>query len=58
MNHYYLTNDVLLGKQNWEGKEDAFADRIVEQMDSKVLSNLPTLFEMYMAQTQPFVWLW
>jgi hypothetical protein len=22
MNHYHLTNDVLLGKQKWEGKED------------------------------------
>jgi hypothetical protein len=22
MNHYHLTNDVLLGNQKWEGKED------------------------------------
>jgi hypothetical protein len=35
-------------------KEDAFADRIVEQVERKVLSNLPTLFGMYMAQIQPF----
>jgi uncharacterized protein with ATP-grasp and redox domains len=33
-------------------KEDTFADRIVEQVERKVLSNLPTLFGMYMAQTQ------
>ena len=35
-------------------KEDAFADRIVEMVEKKVMSNLPALFGMYMAQVQPF----
>lgn len=35
-------------------KEDAFAERIVEAVEKKVLSNLPALFGMYMAQMQPF----
>lgn len=33
-------------------KEDAFADRIVGQVESKVLSNLPALIGMYIAQMQ------
>jgi adenylosuccinate synthase len=33
-------------------KEDAFADRIAEQLERKVLSNLPALAGMYMAQMQ------
>jgi hypothetical protein len=35
-------------------KEDAFADRIVEQVERKVLSNLPGLLGMFMAQIQSF----
>ena len=35
-------------------KEDAFAERIVEAVEKKVLSNLPVLFGMYMAQMQAF----
>ena len=35
-------------------KEDAFAERIVEAVEKKVMSNLPALFGMYMAQMQAF----
>lgn len=35
-------------------KEDAFAERIVEAVEKKVISNLPVLFGMYMAQMQSF----
>ena len=35
-------------------KEDAFAERIVEAVEKKVISNLPALFGMYMAQMQFF----
>ena len=35
-------------------KEDAFAERIVEAVEKKVISNLPALFGMYMAQMQTF----
>ena len=35
-------------------KEDAFAERIVETVEKKVMSNLPALFGMYMAQMQFF----
>ena len=35
-------------------KEGAFAEHIVEAVEKKVMSNLPTLFGMYMAQIQPF----
>ena len=35
-------------------KEDAFAERIVEAVERKVISNLPALFGMYMAQMQAF----
>ena len=35
-------------------KEDAFAEHIVEAVEKKVMSNLPALFGMYMAQMQPF----
>ena len=35
-------------------KEDAFAERIVETVEKKVMSNLPALFGMYMAQMQVF----
>ena len=35
-------------------KEDAFAERIVEMVEKKVMSNLPALFGMYMAQMQFF----
>ena len=33
-------------------KEDAFAERIVEAVEKKVMSNLPALLGMYMAQMQ------
>ena len=35
-------------------KEDAFAERIVEVVERKVMSNLPVLLGMYMAQMQFF----
>ena len=35
-------------------KEDAFAERIVEVVEKKVMSNLPALFGMYIAQMQAF----
>ena len=35
-------------------KEVAFAERIVEAVEKKVMSNLPALFGMYMAQMQLF----
>ena len=35
-------------------KEDAFAERIVEAVEKKVMSNLSALFGMYMAQMQVF----
>lgn len=35
-------------------KEDAFAERIVKTVEKKVMSNLPALFGMYMAQMQLF----
>ena len=35
-------------------KEDAFAERIVEAVERKVISNLPALFGMYMAKMQAF----
>ena len=35
-------------------KEDAFAERILEAVEKKVMSNLPALFGMYMAQMQAF----
>ena len=35
-------------------KEDAFAERIVETVEKKVMSNLPALFGMYMAEMQAF----
>ncbi len=35
-------------------KEDAFAERIVEAVEKKVMSNLPALFGMYLAQIQAF----
>ena len=35
-------------------KEDAFAERIVEVVERKVMSNLPALLGMYMAQMQFF----
>lgn len=33
-------------------KEDAFVERIVSQVTEKILTNLPTLAEMYMMQQQ------
>ena len=35
-------------------KEDAFAERIVEAVEKKVMSNVPALFGTYMAQMQFF----
>ena len=56
VNDYYdrcvaIGNDPYLETRE---KEDAFAERIVEAVEKKVLSNLPVLFEMYMAQMQLF----
>ena len=56
VNDYYdrcvaMKNDPYLETRE---KEDAFAERIVEAVEKKVMSNLPALFGMYMAQMQPF----
>ena len=55
-NDYYdrcvaIGNDPYLETRE---KEDAFAERIVEAVEKKVMSNLPALFGMYMAQMQAF----
>ena len=56
VNDYYdrcveMRNDPYLETRE---KEDAFAERIVEAVEKKVMSNLPALFGMYMVQMQPF----
>lgn len=56
VNDYYnrcvaMRNDPYLETRE---KEDAFAERIVEAVEKKVMSNLPALFGMYMAQMQAF----
>lgn len=56
VNDYYdrcvaIGNDPYLETRE---KEDAFAERIVETVEKKVMSNLPALFGMYMAQMQFF----
>ena len=56
VNDYYdrcveMKNDPYLETRE---KEDAFAERIVEVVEKKVMSNLPALFGMYMAQMQVF----
>ena len=56
VNDYYdrrmaMRNDPYLETRE---KEDAFAERIVEAVEKQVLSNLPVLFGMYMAQMQAF----
>ena len=56
VNAYYdrcvaIGNDPYLETRE---KEDAFTERIVEAVEKKVMSNLPALFGMYMAQMQAF----
>ncbi len=56
VNDYYdrcvaIGNDPYLETRE---KEDAFAGRIVEAVEKKVMSNLSALFGMYMAQMQFF----
>lgn len=56
VNDYYdrcvaMRNDPYLETRE---KEDAFAERIVEAVEKKVISNLPALSGMYMAQMQFF----
>ena len=56
VNDYYdrciaVKNDPYMETRE---KEDAFAERIVKAVEKKVLSNLPVLFGMYMAQMQAF----
>ncbi len=56
VNDYYdrcvaMKNDPYLETSE---KEDAFAGRIVEAVERKVMSNLPALFGMYMSQMQVF----
>ena len=56
VNDYYdrcvaIGNDSYLETRE---KEDAFAERIMETVEKKVMSNLPALFGMYMAQMQAF----
>ena len=56
INDYYDRNLLKLDDPYLETreKEDAFADRIVGQVERKVLSNLPALIGMYIAQMQSF----
>lgn len=54
VNDYYdrcvaVRNDPYLETRE---KEDAFAERIVDVVEKKVMSNLPALFGMYMTQMQ------
>ena len=56
VNDYYdrcvaIGNDPYLETRE---KEDAFTERIVEAVEKKVISNIPALFGMYMAQMQTF----
>ncbi len=56
VNDYYdrcvaVENDPYMETRE---KEDAFAERIVEAVEKKVMSNLPALFGMYMAQMRAF----
>jgi len=56
VNDYYdrcvaIGNDPYLETRE---KENAFAERIVETVEKKVMSNIPALFGMYMAQMQAF----
>ena len=56
VNDYYdrcvaIKNDPYLETRE---KEDAFAERIVEAVEKKMMFNLPALFGMYMAQMQAF----
>ena len=56
VNDYYgrciaVGNDPYLETRE---KEDAFTERIVNAVEKKVMSNLPALFGMYMAQMQLF----
>ena len=58
VNDYYdrcvaIKNDPYLETRE---KEDAFAERIVEAVEKKMMSNLPALFGMYMAQMQAFLY--
>ena len=46
-----MKNDSYLETRE---KEDAFAERIVEAVEKKVMSNLLAYFGMYMEQMQPF----
>lgn len=56
VNDYYdrcvaIGNDPYMETRE---KEDAFAERIVEAVEKKVISNIPALLGMYMAQMQAF----
>ncbi len=60
VNDYYdrcvaMKNDPYMETRE---KEDAFADRIVEAVEKKVVSNLSALFGMYMAQFSHYLFLW
>ena len=57
INYYYdrciaINNDPYLETRE---KEDAFADRIADMVDQKVLCNIPALAGMYLMQQQAFV---
>lgn len=49
--HLAKKNDPYLESQE---KEDAFADRLVQTVEQKLLSNLPALAAMYQMQQQAF----
>ena len=56
VNDYYdrciaVKNDPYMETRE---KEDAFTERIVKAVEKNVMSNLPALFGMYMAQMQAF----
>jgi len=49
--HLAKKNDPYLESRE---KEDAFADRLVQTVEQKLLSNLPALAAMYQTQQQAF----
>ena len=49
--HLAKKNDPYLESRE---KEDAFADRLVQTVEQKLLSNLPALAAMYQMQQQAF----
>lgn len=58
-NYWFKEREVFMTEKIWKKndpyletreKEDAFADRIVEKVERKVLSNLPALLGLYVVK--------